>query len=886
MFRVNAMATLQKILFLSVALMVSVGSSHAASSGENNAYRAATLSLNLLFYPRAEKEFAEFLEKYPKSDRRIEATLLQAESRYYQSNYDGTISLLEAGLDGAEGRADEYRFWIAEANFQKGDYANAAAGYARLLSMHGASKRRLESLVGEAASRARLGESDKVIALLGRTDGEFAYAMATSVTNEIVIGGLLLLAEAHLAKKNPEGIEHSLSPLAKLQLDPSLNWRAEHLRCAAQRIANRLPEALATSSNLVALAGRVVVGRAPLLAESIALQATILGELQRHDEAVGVWKQNLASGTPENRRREALLKAAQISIAQRRLVAAEETLQKFLTDNPKASASDAAMLTLGELELKQSVTNGPAAIGGTNHLERAMNWFARLTNDFPNSPLIGKAELNVGWCYWLQEDFTNSAAAFTRAIPRLSEPEDLAVARYKLGDALFKQENFAWARENYRAAVDFASRASGLRETLPPLAWRQILRSDIKLKNEAGAIEAMSRILKLPLGDGIAEGAMLEIAQSRLDDGQPTRALVDLENFISLFPNATNRADAELLIAQTRELQSDWAGAVTNYTQWIERYPTNGLRPQAEFQRAVAIFRSGDETNALMAMTNFIAVFQTNSLAPRAMWWLGDFYFRRGDAFPEAEKNYKLLFQTWPKSDLADEAIMMAGRAAVAWGNYDNAIEHFNLLTANLASSNWVQAMFAFGDTLMLQAARDTNKSSANYAQALLVLGKIPEEKRFLTNEIAAFAWGEMAKCYRQMGGSTGLSNAEMAYRKVIEFPAAGAAARSQAQVGLGLVLKDMARTAPPKEQHDLLKSAANNFWDVVLEKNLRDGETHDLFWIKNAGLEGAQLLEATRDWERLLRLCERMKQLLPVLNARWQRYIEDARRGLELENN
>jgi tetratricopeptide (TPR) repeat protein len=264
------------------------------------------------------------------------------------------------------------------------------------------------------------------------------------------------------------------------------------------------------------------------------------------------------------------------------------------------------------------------------------------------------------------------------------------------------------------------------------------------------------------------------------------------------------------------------------------------------------------------------------------MWWLADYYFRRPE-FPEAEKGYKVLFQEWPNSELADEAKMMAGRAAVGWHNYGNAIEYFTLLTGtNTPSPLWAQAVFAYGDTLMLQAAADTNKL-ANYSLALQVFGKIHE--RFQTNEIAGLAWGEMAKCYSQMG-SPGWSNAVLAFRKVIEFPAARVAARSEAQVGLGSLQEEMARLAPTEERVALLKSAAEYYWDVVLEKNLREGESRDAFWIQRAGLAGARLLGSLRDWERLLKLCERMEELLPVSNSQWQRRIEDVKRNLGAEKN
>ena len=875
------MAIARRILLILLTFVVV--ELRAASSAETREFRVAQEFFGVHSWQRAENEFAQFIGKYPQSEYRAEAILLQAESRFYQTNYDAAISLLEANLGNAAGLADEYRFWIAESHFQKGDYANAIAAYGRLLSMHAGSKRRLESLVNEAAARSKLGQWEELLTTLGRSDGEFFYAVVTMPTNEVVTRGLLLLGEAHLARGNFIKVEVMLNTVTNANLDPLLSWQAERLRGEARRLNRQLPEALASSSNLVSTAGRIVTGRAPLLAESFALQARILEELGRNEEAVAAWRQNLGTNTPTERQREALLASSRLNLALRNDVAAEQTLQRFLADNPNSPAADAAILTLGELELKRSSQAGTNALSGETNRLNALGWFTRLINNYSNSPLAGKAELNRGWCYWLARDSTNSVDAFRRAVDRLTG-EDLAIARYKLGDSFFEQGNFAWARENYYASVKLAAGLPRLKNELVPAGWRQILSSDIKLNNEAGATEAMSQILLLPLGDGAVEGAMMERGQSHLDAGKPERALEDFQKFVGLFPGATNRPQAELLIARTREQLGDWGGAITNYVQWAERYPEHPLRAEAEFQQALALLRAGDETNALSRMSNFVAVFGTNEMAPRAMWWLGDYHFNQGE-YPEAEKNYKLLYLDRPDSDLADEAVMMAGRAAMAGSRYSDAIEHFSVLTQKTNSPLWMwaQAVFAYGDALMLKANTETNKMPS-YTLALQTIGQIPERRAFQTNEIAALAWGEMAKCYRQMG-SAGWTNAETAYRKIIEFPAAKVAARSEAQVGLGLLHEEMAKETSGEDQSALLKGAVGNYLDVVLGGNLRDGETRDLFWSKKAGLEAVRLLDATQDWERLLKLCERMQELLPVASARWQRHIEVAKKHLDKKN-
>ena len=876
------MARLQQIILCGL-LVLTGGRLGAASHAESNLYRAATNSFAIGFWNRAEKELAQFVEKFPRSEWRAEVILMQGEARYQQTNSDGVIALLAANLERAEGLADQYRFWIAEAQFQKGDFAAAATAYAELLNLHAVSGRKLESLVGEAAARSRLGQWTQVVALLGAPDGELTRALAASPANEIAMRGFLLLAEAHLANKNYSGAETALAPLAAKKFAPALDWRAEYLRAAAQRAGGKLTEAMATSSNLVALAGLATSGRARLLAESISLQAGIREQLGQPDEAVAALRRNLTPDAPEEQQRDALLKITELLGAQGKTAEAVAILEQFLNQHTNAPAADVAWLTLGELQLRQPV-GAATNTSPMNQRPLALAAFDRLIKEFPNSAFVGKAELDRGWCFWVVNQMAESATAFARAVARLPDSEDLAIARFKLGDALFAQNDFAGARDNYRAALTAFPRWPRLDAALRGQALYQISRVCGELKDRAGAEDAMRQILALPAGRNLAERSVLLVGQNDLDAGEPANALRVFETFVDLVPDSSLRPEVELLIARAHEQLADWPGAVTNYERWLERFASNALQPQAEFQLALASFQAGNDTNALRLLTNFVARFATNSLAAQAQWWIADYYHRLGESESlNAEKNYKTLFQGWPASSLAYEARMMAGRVAVGRQGYKEAIEYFTSLTSDLKCPPGLkaQALFAYGDTLMSLPA-ETNRL-ANYQEAILVFNKLQQE--YPTNELALLAWIEIAKCHRQMG-SSGASNAVFAFSQVLTHPLAGVAARSEAEVGLGMVLEEQAQSLEGAEQAAMLKSARDHYLNVVFEENLRPGEMRDDFWVKEAGLKAGRVTEAVGEWPQAVKLYERMQVLLPSLRATWQSKRDAAQKHLSPEKS
>ena len=119
----------------------------------------------------------------------------------------------------------------------------------------------------------------------------------------------------------------------------------------------------------------------------------------------------------------------------------------------------------------------------TNQLPEAQARFDQFIGTFPNSPLLGKAYLDRGWCFWLAgkksrksfDDFKTAAQKI--AAQQLPPSDDLLVASFKMGDAQFAQTNFSGALENYRAVLDglkFAPAAGG---TLGDQALYQVLRT-------------------------------------------------------------------------------------------------------------------------------------------------------------------------------------------------------------------------------------------------------------------------------------------------------------------------------------------------------------------------------------------------------------------------
>ncbi len=856
-------------------LFATTAPSWAASRAETRAFEAVARSFRDGIWERADRELGEFVRAFPNSEHRAEAILLQAQSRCKLARFAGAIELLSAEQAGAGSRADEYLFWLGEAHYQSTNYPAAAAAFRVVANDFAASKLRLEASVNEAAAWARQEDWERVIELLSQPSGVFQQLAKTAAGTPAAARGVLLLAEAQLARDRYATAEQVIRPLEATKLENDLAWQRELLLCRAL-LGNGQPEAaLRSSSNLLVLAR--TLGRPTLLAQSVALQATALEQLGQLDNSAAAYAQNLTPEAPVELQRQALLKVGELALAGGRLTNAAQALETYLQRHSNSPACDMALLTLGEVQLRQYLTSPGTNAATTNLLQQALASLDTLRERFPRSALLGRAQLNRGWCLALTSNLTESAAAFAAAADALPASFDQATARFKLADAQYQQQQFAAAISNYSRVVADADTLPAVKTSLCEPALYQIVRASVEASDFATANDAAGKILAWFPEGYLTAPSLLLAGQGLARHGDPAAARRIFEDFVKRFPESPRTPEVRLAIARTYGLQQDWPAAAQEYRAWLTAYPTNAELPRAQFELALATYWSKDDTNAVTLFTDFLAQFPTNAFAPQARWWVASYHFRKG-AYVEAEKNYQLLIRSWPGSALAPEAGMMAGRAAMAREVWLDGLGYFTNLTSSLNWTNplWTQAMFAYGDALRRIESPDTNNPLANFNEAIKVYAKI--HQLHATNASAARAWGEIGKCYLQLAtrDPNQYTNATRAFRQVLDSAGADVAARSEAVVGLGRVAEHLAELEKGEARTARLREALDHYLDVFYKKNLRDGERAAAWWQKEAGVRAAKLLtESLHDSGAAERIYEELGKEFPPLRQSFERKLK-----------
>jgi TolA-binding protein len=833
-----------------------------------------------------------------------EAILLQARAAMEQTNMASAIRLLSANVTKAGPLADQYLYRLATAHFQSSNYAAAVESFLRITSQYTNSPLLLEASYGEARARFKLREYGRVILSLQDSRGAFRQASRSRPTDVATLHGQLLLAEALLAEKEYRAAEAAAKDLAEDALTPEDRWDRQSLVCRILIADQRLPEALSQSTNLVTLAA--ATARRSLLADANALQADLLHLLGRLDDASQVYTNNLADTVPVDRRRMAMLNLIEIKLEQDNPTEAAQMLQSFVAGQPD-NTSGFLLLTAGELQLKLHLrslaTNAatatatataaaasPTANGSeTNHLQTALAQFDQLLANYTNSPLRGKAFLDKGWCLWLDGRDAESVTAFSNATNTLPFGEDLAIARFKLADALYKQGDYTNAIRLYRSLTNDFAGLPRVRHDLFEPALFQVVRANIEGGDTEGASAAVRAMLSwAPTGEQSERGLWL-VAQDRLRSRQPKDARQLLDEFLLRFPHRPLEPEIRLAIARTYQLEDEWPAALRVYEGWLVDHPNDPLRPNAEYYRALATERCGSTSNAFQLFTNMVATFPTHRLARQAQLWVAQEYLRLQN-YREAASQFQLVAEStnWPIDRVTYEARMMAGRAAFAgqlWTTAGGRQGNFTLLINDLNCPEDIlyQALIAAGDTKLAQDDADGSGPLDRYIEAKKLFEKVTQKRK--DHPLAAYALGRIGDCYLQLASKDPeqYRNATNAYAEALRY-ASDVTTRSTAEYGWAHALKLQAAGKSAAEAVPLLKAALDHFLNILLGHNLGDGEEPDPVWRQNAGLDAARVAEELKQWNVAINIYERLQTSQPALRPRVQDRIAKAQEQLRAE--
>lgn len=873
-----------RLLALAAICLAAPAGAAAATPEEDAAFKAAAAAFDDGNYEFAEKRFAQFITAFPSSTLLNEVTLRQAQCRFQLKNYDGVIALLKDRLDTPQ-YGDRFRYWLAEAHLNKGDYEAAAREFGRMVTDSPGSSRALEGSYGQALAFFKLGQTQRVVELLQPVDGPFQKAARNDPRSPWTARGFLLFAEALLGINRPQDALAALRRIEPTALQGDLEWRHAQLLARGQLALNQMEPARVAAERAASLAANT--RNEEFEAQSVMLLGRVLERTGDIDAAVAVYEKNLRQAAPLDHRREALLRIIDLLLGAGRTEQTAQRLEQFIQQHPDDPARDLAHLTIGEMRLREyyarwsgSLTHTNAALAGpaTNLLAQAQEQFDRVISGFAGGPHAGKALLDRGWCHWAAGRFAESLADFQAAADKLPPSVDQLTARFKLGDAQMRLGDARAAMTNYQVVVAELPKVKGADEALAGQALYQLVNAATAAGELAAAQEALGRILAGRADHFFAQPALLLVGEAANDAGQSAEARRIFEQFFQKWPHSDRAPEVALAIARTHVQERDWAASVKAYETWTQTHTNHLLLPRAVFELGWVNYLAGRDTAALTVFTNFVAQYPTSPLAPRAQNWIAVHYFNLGVEdqvnFVKAEEAYLRLFQdtNWPVTELTHEARLSAARAAAARQGYKEARGYLtNLINSLQNTTNPVlaRAFLALGD-LLTEDPDPALPPLERRGEAIKAYARVPQ--LFPNTEFHALALGRIGQSYLQLAAlePAHYADAELNLRRLIEFdsPRPGVSVLSEAKLSLAAVRERQAQAAgrTPEERTALLKEALDLCCEVFYHADTRAAEAQpDPVWVQKAGLEAAQLLVALGQLEQAQAIYRRLAERFPA---------------------
>lgn len=847
---------MRRLSSLGLGALLWLTSALAADRLDQAAFDSASRDLEIGLWDRAEREFSDFLVRFPKSPLLGDAESLRA-------------------------------FAAAEAAFARNDWAAAAAGFAEYQKAHPGGARGALAAVREAESRQRAGAPAAAAAVLRAAGGGFAAALASGQPAGVLLRGLLVEAACLSATGDAGGAEAALAqatPLARTPAEQADRWRGLALAREASSSWAAAAEAAANWAD-IALKDVSAAGGSHEAAAVAARCFLRAGDTAR---ARDFFQRNRSTNTPPALQRDAAMGLAELSLSSGDPAGARAAVEGYIASAPQDPEIGPLRALLGRALFDQFVAaraNRNAAGAAALAAEAGREFRRALSSTNLPPEFAGPAALGLGWCLWEAgfpsggPEWVEATAQFAAAARTLPTGPAQSTAQFKLADCLLAQGSAAAAWSNYWAVAEGNPGGPDAAAIKEQALWQAVV-AGVQAGDPSASDRAMRRLLETnPRGEPAARSALL-VGQSLAKNGDVEAARDLLSGYLARFPDSPLRADCELSLAAIELRAQRWDGAILKLDAWLTANTNHPARPRAEFDRAWASAKAGLATNAVEEFAALAARFPGHPLAETAQLWLAGHFFSIRD-YARAEQACLPIATNaaWRGDPAWLQARLLAAEAARRRESWSSAREQLlELLNDKAAQDAWPTAYFSLGE-LLLERPPETGASPlARYKDALEAFSAAAN---FTNAPVRPAALGKMGDCEFQLsaGDPARLPQALGWYQKALDSPQADTATRCQAAAGRGYVFAKMADAASGAAAAALRNHALDAWMDILDGKVLRPGQRADPFWMKEAGREGGQLLEISGRWRAAATLYDRLARELPSFAPAWRARAEKARR-------
>lgn len=511
---------------------------------------------------------------------------------------------------------------------------------------------------------------------------------------------------------------------------------------------------------------------------------------------------------------------------------ATSEVQRFVASYPEAEQAPELMHRLGD-----------ALLAAARHIEAGDVFQKHLEafGDGDGRAYVGKALALEG-----QGRHGEAALVFERAADLQGDLVLATESRFRAADAYFANGQYRRALEGYRRVKsDVESAGLAAMAQMRPRVWFQCAASLAALGERVEAIRAFEALAEAYPGNSIATDARLGVGDLQLEAGETESA----ESTFALVMQrgAEGAAFWRALHGRGMARYRRWApDAIADFERVVEGAVGTPIAEHAHFMRAMCLYRLGRDAEALEICRDFLTRFPQSDWAAPVQYWVARLAYNAGND-EQAESAFLAFVETYPDHELAPQALLRAGLAALRRQQYLQAIEWLGRMAKDYPRSDLLADARFHQAEAMVQLGR--------FAAAILVYEEVINN--YPGSHMAAMALGRKGDCQFTLGAENvaRYEEAALSYQRLLQAPVLAIDDRLQAAYKLGQTYEKLGRA---EEALDQYYSGVMLPFLAEKEKGGIPGEAAGV-WFSRAARGAASLVEQREEWRRLVRILERV---------------------------
>ena len=668
----------RKILLLCVllCLFASLAPVQSSWSGdeETELFLVAQKAFDDGFYDVAIRYIMQFLEKYPQTEKRVQANLLLGQCFFFKEQYLKAFDVFKNLLQYPDYK-DATLFWLGETYLKGSDYSQAEKHYRQLIDVYPNSlyvPQAYYSLAWTLFSQQKYADAKDTFLELTKKYPQ----------SDLIEDSLFKIAECEYNLHSYENVvsylEDYLKKFPQSKRQDHVNFYLGESNYYLEKYSEAIPyykkTAEVSSDNKTTLASKISTGWCYFKLNDFEHSKQFFDEAQSLSQEKNIPSDDIDFG------RASLF--SQMQDYPQALEAYNHLISTF-PDSPRIIEGH-----LGKANVLYLLKDYGAAI---NEYKLVIE---KSKQDPSTQELLEKASFGLAWTYLKNGNTEESIKIFKDVVNTTQNKSVKTSALTQIGDAYQDIGELNNALEVYdKILKDFPDSLYAdyiqYREGIALLKLNKI---------EAATLAFQTLQANFPKSKYLTD-IKYYLGLAYFKKGDWAAAKEQLAEFLkNLTTTSEFQMDAQYLLGLATFNLQDYAEAMKTFQRLTKNYPDQtSLVSNCEINIAKCLYNLGDAKEAVKKFKIIVYKYPRTDAELESLLWLGDYYLKTSD-LKNAVTYYQQLIEYFPGSDKIDTAHYRLGQAFQEQGTLDKAISEYKSIRDSANQELYAKAQLSMAD--------------------------------------------------------------------------------------------------------------------------------------------------------------------------------------------